>query len=81
MRPPVPGTFECTACKGSLVAAGGLIVVDESPRSNRWTEAVSSALRGEGFVDEGGIRAPQKWMMVAVTLACLTAVWFVLGAT
>ena len=81
MAPPSPGTFDCTACKGSLVAAGGLIIVDESPRKNRWTEAVASALESERWIDEGGIRHPQKWMMVVVVFACLTAVWFGLGAT
>jgi len=81
MEPPGPGTFACTACKGSLVAARGLLVVDDPPRSNRWTQAVAGILEGEKWIDEGGIRTPQKWMMAAVTLACLTAVWFVLGAT
>lgn len=81
MAPPGPGTFGCTACKGSLVAASGLIIVDESPRKNRWTQAVASALESERWIDEGGIRTPQKWMMVVVVFACLTAVWFGLGAT
>lgn len=81
MTPPAPGTFDCTACKGSLVAAGGLIIVDESPRSNRWTQAAASALESERWLNEGGIRTPQKWMMAVVVASCLVAVWFALGAT
>lgn len=81
MPPPSPGTFDCIACKGSLVAAGGLIIVEGSPRKNRWTEAVASALESERWIDEGGIRTSQKWMMVIVVLACLTIVWITLGAT